>query len=426
MNDHLLANTSATSSPSLPPSHRQAPPRSNDTNGRTGKSIATGMAPGSSKQSHSQVISKPHTGHSYSKSDINILSDCDNGPSSQPPLIDRSFISDPWRPDDYTCLVTHKGRSLDDDLPDVSTLSWTRPQSQLFGQVLSLLESNRLARLVFQDSDREFLLTRVQIEKTSEKLRKVFAYVQWDSRLLQWLNVTLLDLLPRELLMVWIDMIRYLYTHCTHLFDVRGLLNINSSDRFRHNNELLATINTPLFPDLSHTDLQEFTFPKGDPLFILVPGDSPWTNEGLPSQLASLGRVICLDHQLDTKMILRKDRYQTISAIVIEALLAAREQSPKTPVVLIGHMIGARIACQVAAAERVHAVVCLGYPLKTLADNDDILTQLRGTPILFLVGASSIWCPLPDMERNRRMIRGQSAMLQVIPGADDSLMADWK
>ena len=51
--------------------------------------------------------------------------------------------------------------------------SWTPQQRSLFAKVEKLLLSNRLARLANAGTERQFLLSRLQIDKTANKLRQV-------------------------------------------------------------------------------------------------------------------------------------------------------------------------------------------------------------------------------------------------------------
>ena len=76
---------------------------------------------------------------------------------------------------------------------------------------------------------------------------QIFADVRWDAKLLQWLNLTILDNMEKTMVFLYMDLFRKLYQQLPALFESKGLTNLNSSERFRHNNEVLQAITRPLY-----------------------------------------------------------------------------------------------------------------------------------------------------------------------------------
>ncbi|KNC73438.1 hypothetical protein SARC_14005, partial [Sphaeroforma arctica JP610] len=106
----------------------------------------------------------------------------------------------------------------------------------------------RLSRLRLSSAPHDALLIRSQLETSATQLRRIFTRYAWDDKLLDWVNVALLDNLHIDMLHIYIDLLRHLRTVVSpQLFDRSGLLNFTSSDRFRHAGELQPILTTPLF-----------------------------------------------------------------------------------------------------------------------------------------------------------------------------------
>ena len=105
------------------------------------------------------------------------------------------------------------------------------------------------------------------------------------------------------------------------------------------------------------------------------------------------------------------------------AALARVRKGHRGSIVLIGKSMGSRIGCHVALEEKVHAVVCLGYPLCGAGDRakmrDEVLLNLR-TPVLFVQGTRDPLCPLELLESVRtRMVSVNR--LEIVDDGDHSL-----
>jgi predicted alpha/beta-hydrolase family hydrolase len=138
--------------------------------------------------------------------------------------------------------------------------------------------------------------------------------------------------------------------------------------------------------------------------------------------LRTLGAVETLDYPY---MLARRSRPDPLPRL-IEAHRAALERvraAHRGPVVLIGKSMGSRVGCHVALQEKVHALVCLGYPLCGAGDpkklRDQVLRELT-TPILFVQGTRDSLCPLELLSKVRAQMQAPN-QLEIVEGGDHSL-----
>lgn len=134
------------------------------------------------------------------------------------------------------------------------------------------------------------------------------------------------------------------------------------------------------------------------PLFLFAPGagapsSHPWMKHWA-RLLRKIGKVRTLDYPYMIQKRTRPDRLPMLVAAHRSALARVRK-GHRGSIILVGKSMGSRIGCHVALAEKVHAVVCLGYPLCGAGDRakmrDEVLLQLR-TPILFVQGTRDTLC----------------------------------
>eukprot|EP01134_Creolimax_fragrantissima_P004458 CFRG4458T1 len=181
---------------------------------------------------------------------LSLLSNDDPLP---PPPVDLhpTGVKNVWKPETYAFLSSkQRGRPLVWDTYDSSglTMEMTTTQRALFDRIQSILNDNRLSRVRLRKHPQEYLLIRTQMERSCEKLRRLFSEHAWKATLLEWVNIALLDHLHIDVLHTYVDLLRLIRMRVTPaLFDESGLLHFASSERFRHSNELLQTITTPLF-----------------------------------------------------------------------------------------------------------------------------------------------------------------------------------
>jgi hypothetical protein len=115
-----------------------------------------------------------------------------------------------------------------------------------------------------------------------------------------------------------------------------------------------------------------------DAILITVPsgigkhvGHSSRRNNNWVKQLSHLGQVACVDSH-PTSM----PGHYSIENLLDQLLSSTRAKIdevkvkyPARPIILIGWNVGAGIAVQAALMESVHSVICLGFPISTLAGN---------------------------------------------------------
>ena len=162
------------------------------------------------------------------------------------------------------------------------------------------------------------------------------------------------------------------------------------------------------------------------PLFLLAPG------AGAPSShtwmrhwvrlLRKIGKVRTLDYTYMIQKRKRPDRLPRLIAAHRAALAKARKQH-RGAIVLIGKSMGSRVGCHVALEDKVHAIVCLGYPLCGMGDRrkmrDEVLLELK-TPILLVQGTRDSLCPLDLLAAVRPRMKAVNR-LEVVPDGDHSL-----
>jgi hypothetical protein len=160
------------------------------------------------------------------------------------------------------------------------------------------------------------------------------------------------------------------------------------------------------------------------PLFLFAPGagapsSHPWIQRWR-ERLSTIGDVEAFDYSYMQQGRKRPDPLPQLIATHRQALSEARQGQVT---ILIGKSMGGRIGCHVALEEKVHGVVCLGYPLCGGGDQsklrDKVLLALH-TPILFVQGTRDSLCPLDLLERVRAEMKAPT-FLHVVEGGDHSL-----
>lgn len=138
--------------------------------------------------------------------------------------------------------------------------------------------------------------------------------------------------------------------------------------------------------------------------------------------LREIGRVETLDYPYMLQHRKRPDPLPRLIAAHRKALKRTKRKF-RGLVILIGKSMGSRVGCHLALEGKVHAVVCLGYPLCGAGDRnklrDEVLLKLT-TPILFVQGTRDRLCPLDllDVVRSRMKVVNQ---LEIVQDGDHSL-----
>ena len=162
------------------------------------------------------------------------------------------------------------------------------------------------------------------------------------------------------------------------------------------------------------------------PIFLFAPGagapsSHPWMRHWA-ELLREIGRVETLDYPYMLHHRKRPDPLPRLIAAHSGALTRAKRKF-RGPVILIGKSMGSRVGCHLALEVKVHAVVCLGYPLCGAGDRnklrDEVLLKLT-TPILFVQGTRDRLCPLDLLEVVRSRMKAISR-LEIVQDGDHSL-----
>jgi hypothetical protein len=169
------------------------------------------------------------------------------------------------------------------------------------------------------------------------------------------------------------------------------------------------------------------------PLILWAPGagapsSSTWMKRWA-KHLGTLGRVVPFDYPYMRAGRKAPDRHDVLVTAHLEALERARK-GHRGPVVLAGKSMGSRMGCHAAVAlegegegaSAPDALVCFGYPLRSPAGTlrDQVLLQLKATPILFIQGTDDSLCPLPLLASVRERMTAPTE-LHVVEGGNHSL-----
>jgi predicted alpha/beta-hydrolase family hydrolase len=140
-------------------------------------------------------------------------------------------------------------------------------------------------------------------------------------------------------------------------------------------------------------------------------------------RLSEIGHVELFDYDYMREGRKRPDPLPKLIAVHREALIKAREKHRSARKFLIGKSMGGRIGCHVSLEEKVHGLICLGYPLCAMGDRsklrDEVLRALS-TPILFAQGTRDSLCPLDLLERVRVEMKAPN-FSHIVEGGDHSL-----
>jgi hypothetical protein len=163
------------------------------------------------------------------------------------------------------------------------------------------------------------------------------------------------------------------------------------------------------------------------PLLLFAPGagapSSHLWMQDWKKRLSGIGVVETFDYDYMREGRKRPDRLPQLIGAHRKALNRARERHRAESTILIGKSMGGRVGCHLSLEEKVHGLVCLGYPLCAMGDRtklrDEVLRALA-TPILFVQGARDSLCPLDLLERVRAEMKAPN-FLHVVKGGDHSL-----
>lgn len=164
-----------------------------------------------------------------------------------------------------------------------------------------------------------------------------------------------------------------------------------------------------------------------DILFVFAHGagagsSHPWMR-GWARRLGQLGAVVTFDYDYVKQGRRTPDRLPKLLEAHEAAVTRATRKHGSKKLVLIGKSMGGRVGCHLALKLSVHAVVCLGYPLKAPGNaqlRDEVLYALQ-CPVLFVQGTRDTLCPLAELEKVRKKMSCEN-QLYVVQSGNHSLL----
>ncbi|KAK3922666.1 KAT8 regulatory NSL complex subunit 3 [Frankliniella fusca] len=312
----------------------------------------------------------------------------------------------------------------------VTRFGWSSIQNRLFNKMARILHADQLAHMANSGHWNEPVLRRIAVDKSSRRVRSLFASISWDLKLTQWLHVTLVDALSSRYLCAYLNILQNLKNKVPTLVDKMmaistplGRTGPSSNEGINH---LLKRIWDPATSGLSRHRLRKL---PSNPIIVIVPSgpgkaykqssrSTYWT-----THLSALGTVVTVyTGQINGKSTLSSclDQLLTTTRTKISELKA---DCPGRPIILVGWNSGAALACQISMMDSVTAVVCLGFPLCTVegtrGEPDDNIYSMR-CPTLFVIGQNSATSTVEGLEDLRSRMAIDTGLV-VVGSADDQL-----
>ncbi|KAL3279731.1 hypothetical protein HHI36_017240 [Cryptolaemus montrouzieri] len=287
--------------------------------------------------------------------------------------------------------------------------NWSPTQTRLFNGIVSILNNHNLAKLASKDMKYEAVCRRTAIDKSVQRIRRLMATVFWDQKLTQWLHQLLTDHLSTEYLIIYLDILQTLKAKLPTFVDKM----IYGQNTFKigaiSTENLLPLLKRPWDPVASITSNRYLKW------INLLSNLATVVN--VPFNLGTPGQKLTMMHCADQMFASIKGQVQEI-----------KSEHPNKNIVLLGFNAGAAMALQVAQAEPVLAVICLGFSLLTAegkrGEPEDTLMELQ-CPVLFVIGQCSTTSSQEDMEDLRERMRVETGLV-VVGSADNFLRVSKK
>lgn len=282
-------------------------------------------------------------------------------------------------------------RSDDDDWEmAIDKSGWSERQLLLFKRVERLLDLDQMARLAYGKRTNECLRRRSSIDKSVSRMRQALATVQWDTRLTQWLHGLLSSYLSPSYMVSYIEILQSLRQKAPAL--VEKMFHERTAD---FNYDYAQVLGKRPWQPLIETKFERL---PGQVVIVVVPS-SPviatpsgrlqrWYQllDGLASVVPiQVGQAMMQNQSLDQVL-------EHIVAVSREKIKEIRQELPNHKIVLVAFNAGAAIALQLAMAEVVASIVCIGFSYNTVdgarGAPDDRLLEIT-SPVLFVLGQNA-------------------------------------
>ncbi|XP_065338932.1 KAT8 regulatory NSL complex subunit 3 [Cloeon dipterum] len=313
----------------------------------------------------------------------------------------------------------------------IQRTGWTVEHARLFNNVVKAIHEAHMAHMALNGRQNESVLMKLATDTAARRVRRAMASATWDIRLTNWLHKLLLDNLPSSIFAVYLEILRVLRVKTPTL--VEHMINFNPDAKLPPSlaSEKIARVLKKESVEATANQLKPRRLPL-DAILITVPsgigrhvGHASRRNNNWVKQLSHLGQVACVDAHptsLPGNSTIENLLEQLLSSTRAK-IEEVKAKYPGRPIILIGWNVGAGIAVQAALMETVNAVICLGFPISTLAGRrgqaDDCLLDIT-CPILFVIGQNAPSSRQADIEDLRERLVVQSGLI-VIGSADEHL-----
>lgn len=302
--------------------------------------------------------------------------------------------------------------------------TWSPAQQKLFECTTKILDSDRLARLAIANKHHEPVHRRAIVDRSVDRLRKLFASVAWEAKLTQWLHSLLQDHLPPSYLAIYMDILQKLKVKVPSLTD-RLIFDRPGGIVQEFVGHVLKK---PWEPQGAYKQRQL----PGQPLIVIAPS-APHLSPKMTARmqewfnmLTTMGAVVSIQVPLSASMA-KNSNLQSITEQMIfvtrAKLQEMRQEAPDRPLLLFGFNAGAALALQVGLAESVSGIVAMGFATNTMnglrGAPDDHLLDLA-VPVCFVVGQNAAKTSVEEVEALREKMHSHTSLI-VVGSADDAL-----
>eukprot|EP00102_Acyrthosiphon_pisum_P026305 XP_016663515.1 PREDICTED: KAT8 regulatory NSL complex subunit 3-like [Acyrthosiphon pisum] len=245
---------------------------------------------------------------------------------------------------------------------NINKQQWNKLKQTLFEKALSILYSNRLSRLTYEGTVREYVQKIISTEKSVTEMHHLLTnYTHWDISLTQWLHRIFISNLPDDYLASYIDILEKLKQIAPSF--VNDMISANSIECSKQEiKSKPINLEEPVDPfNLMLTTYPPLKLPK-NPVIILVPdfpGYCTQPNTRTYDWMNALSYLAELDVALTMKVPWSYEEYSREEELDIETSLdtmvdstrskvvSVRFEDPNRPIILAGVGVSAAIACQV-------------------------------------------------------------------------------
>lgn len=271
-------------------------------------------------------------------------------------------------------------------------IGWTKQQLQLYRQVSNILDYDQLARLAVKDRSNEGIIRRCSTDKSVARMRLALASVHWNTELTQWLNSIMFTYLPPTYMASYLDILQSLRAKVPTLVD-KMLAGRPAS----FNQDYLQAVMKR--PWGANVPTKSRKLPGQSPIIVIVPSTLNSTGQQPPprmkrwfSLLGTMASTAPIQHTVPKSSQTLESITEQLIAITRSKIQDLRNEMPNRHIILVGFNTGAAIALQVALAETVSSIVCMGFAFNTVKGTrgapDDRILDIT-TPVLFILGENS-------------------------------------